>query len=120
MRALATLLAVWAVLAATSLTQNSARPESGMVYEQPPASLHIPSSGDLESERVARGNVASWRDSERQRIGPYEFNFQTGVERRPLPGVGGYFAFFGNGALPGGVIEATWQHANAGVGEQGH
>lgn len=90
------------------------------VYEPAPASLELPRSWDLESVRAARGNLARWRDSERQRLGAYEFDFRTGVAHNALPEVGGYFAFFGDGVLPGGIIEAHWSQPAAGVGQRGH
>lgn len=89
------------------------------VYELPPASLELPRSWDLDSVRAARGNLARWRDSERQRLGAYDFDFRTGVARNALPEVGGYFAYFGDGQLPGGIVEARWRGAESRTGEAG-
>lgn len=90
------------------------------VYEPPRSSVGLPSAWDLASVRAARGNLTRWRDSERERIGAYEFDWTTGVARNSLPEVGGYFAYFGDGVLPGGIIEAHWSQPAAGVGQRGH
>lgn len=85
------------------------------VYDPPPASLELPSAWDLESVRAKSGNLARWRDTELQRL--YEVRRRTGADRYALPEVGGYFAYFGDGDLPGGVAEARYRVGWQAVGE---
>jgi hypothetical protein len=90
------------------------------VYDPPPSSVETPRAWDLESVRAARGNLGRWRDQERQRLGPARFDSETRTTRNAIASVGGYFAFFGDGQLPGGVVEARWDQPAARVGLQGH
>jgi len=90
------------------------------VYDPPPGSVETPGAWDLGSVRAARGNLGRWRDSERQRLGPYDIDDRTGTGRNLIASVGGYFAFFGDGQMPGGVVEARWDRPSAGVGLEGN
>lgn len=89
------------------------------VYPTPPASLTTPQVWNLDGVLAIRGNLGRWRDSERTRIGPYEVDPTTGVGRNLIGEVGGYFAYFGDGVQPGGIVESTWRQPSAGVGQSG-
>lgn len=88
-------------------------------YAAPPQTLELPQRFDVESLRAVAGNVARWRDHERQRIGPYRSDAQgqRQVVDNALPPLGGYFAFFGDDRSPAGVVEARWEDPDSGIGE---
>lgn len=124
MRDFAVTLCLCAIAASAALAQENSAPseppalEPRQVYSPPPASLQILTGWDIASIRAARGNVARWRDSERQRLGPYEATRRSG-RQNALQEVSGYFAFLGDPRLPAGVVEAHWERPSAGVGQMG-
>ena len=113
---LSLLLVVNPAIAQTALTENVGIVPN-TVYNPPPHSVELPRTWDMETVRANRGNLTAWRDRERQRLGAFEFDARTGAARNALPEIGGYFAFFGDGELPGGVVEARWFRSASAVAE---
>lgn len=87
-----------------------------MSYGEAPSTLPQPGAWTLTDVHAATGNLAQWRDSERARMGAFVIDSATGDRRNAIPEVSGYFAYFGDGYSPGGIIEARWARPNAVAG----
>ena len=85
-------------------------------FEPPPADIVMAASLSLADVQAARGNVATWRDSVRRRLGAYN---EGPAGTRNVPGVSGYFATFGGDGVGAGIARGRWFDAASGVGEPG-
>jgi hypothetical protein len=72
----------------------------------PPADMAIPEL-TADAVRAARGNGAHWHDTTRY----HPSNHAHGV-----PDFGGYFAYFGDGVHPAGVVQADWSELRSTAG----
>lgn len=110
-----TLLIVALVLAAP-LPAAAQTTGARTTYAEASQRLERPASWSLADVRAASGNLARWRDNERARMGAYAIDSRTGDRRNAIDEVSGYFAYFGDGYSPGGIIEARWARPNAQAG----
>lgn len=85
-------------------------------FEAPPAEIEMAASFSLANVQAARGNVARWRDSIRQRLGAYN---EGPAGTRNMPGVSGYFATFGGDGVGAGIAHGRWFDADSGIDEPG-
>lgn len=109
-------LLIVALALATPLQALAQSADAHTSYGEPTSTLARPSVWTLADVRAATGNLAQWRDSERARMGEFAIDPATGDRRNAIPEVSGYFAYFGDGYSPGGIIEARWARPNAVAG----
>ena len=91
--------------------------EPDTVYSPPPPTFPLPDVTSLESVIAARGNLAAWRDQERERLGPF-LSDGVAASERGLPEVGGYFAILPGGMGLPGIVQGTWRHPDSAVGQR--
>lgn len=80
-------------------------------FETPPAGISAPASFRLADVSAARGNIARWRDETRRQLGPFN---ESPAGAANMPGVSGYFAFFGGEGVAPGIIHGRWFDAASG------
>lgn len=78
-------------------------------YEASPSTLALPTDSSLSAVERARGNLARWRDEERQRLGRYIRARSNGAAaEHAISGVGGYFALFPDTTTRPGIAYGYW------------